>query len=271
MATYAIGDVQGCFDPLQALLGRIRFDESRDHLWFTGDLVNRGPRSADVLRFVMRLGERAVSVLGNHDLHLLAVASGARRARAEDRLDEILHAADRDQLLAWLRQRPLLHHDPDLGFTLIHAGLVPQWDLATAQGLAAEVEQVLRGRHYVELCRQMYGDMPDVWAPALTGWPRMRLVVNAFTRMRYCDARGRIRLKPVGPPGSQPGGLLPWFQVPGRHSRGLQIVFGHWSSLGAWHGDGVIALDTGCCWGRALTAVALDPPAPRFFSVSCQN
>ncbi|MBI5613202.1 MAG: symmetrical bis(5'-nucleosyl)-tetraphosphatase [Gammaproteobacteria bacterium] len=267
MAVYAIGDVQGCHDALQALLEKIRFDPACDRLWFVGDLVNRGPQSAAVLRFVMGL-EAAVCVLGNHDLHLLAVAAGQARTRREDTLDDVLSAPDRDALLHWLRTRPLLHHDAALGYTLVHAGLLPSWDLGLARALAAEAEAALRGPAVDRLFAQMYGDQPDRWDPALAGWPRLRVIVNAFTRLRYCSADGRMDLAPKGVPGSQPPGLLPWFQVPGRKSRALRILFGHWSTLGLWNGDGAIGLDSGCLWGGRLSALRLDAE-PEFFSVPC--
>lgn len=269
MSTYAIGDVQGCMRALETLLERIDFDATRDRLWFTGDLVNRGPDSLAVLRFVMGLGERAVTVLGNHDLHLLAVAARARTPRPEDRLEEVLRSPERDRLLTWLRERPLLHHDERLGLTLIHAGLLPAWDLALARECAREVETVLRGPDHAELLRHMYGETPASWQPSLEGWERLRVVINAFTRLRYCDHAGRMVLGPVGPPGSQPPGLMPWFHVPGRRSRGLRVLFGHWSALGAWQGEGVISLDSGCCWGRALTAAHLEASPPSFVQVPC--
>jgi bis(5'-nucleosyl)-tetraphosphatase (symmetrical) len=267
MAVYAIGDVQGCYSALRALLEKIRFDYARDRLWFTGDLVNRGPQSAAVLRFVMGL-DRAICVLGNHDLHLLAVAAGRARARPEDRLEDVLSAPDREAMLQWLRARPLLHHDAALGYTLVHAGLLPTWDLATAQALAVEAETVLRGPDASELYSQMYGDEPDVWQPALAGWARLRMIVNVFTRLRFCHPDGRMDLRQKGPPGSQPQGLLPWFQVPQRKSLGLRVVFGHWSTLGLWNRDGVIGLDSGCLWGGSLSAVRLDE-TQELISVSC--
>ncbi len=254
---------------LEALLARIDFDAARDRLWFTGDLVNRGPDSLGVLRFVMGLGERAVTVLGNHDLHLLAVAAKARPPRPDDRFQEVLDAPEREGLLAWLRARPLLHHDEQLGLTLIHAGLLPAWDLALARECAHEVEAMLRGPDHAELLHHMYGEAPACWLPSLEGWARLRVIINAFTRLRYCDRAGRMVLGPVGPPGSQPPGLIPWFQAPGRRSQGLRVLFGHWSALGAWQGEGVISLDSGCCWGRALTAVHLEVSPPSFIQVSC--
>lgn len=269
MAVYAIGDVQGCYAPLRQLLKSLHFDSARDRLWFTGDLVNRGPQSLEVLRFVKALGPPAVCALGNHDLHLLAVAVGAAKRKKLDTLDAILSAPDRDELLYWLRSRPLLHHDADLGYTLIHAGLLPPWDLAQAQRLAQEVESVLRGDGYQEFFHHMYGDLPDHWNENLHGFDRLRVIVNAFTRLRYCDLDGNLDLRPKGPPGSQPPDLLPWFEVPVRRSRELKIIFGHWSALGLWQGDGVIGLDSGCLWGRSLSAVRLDTEPVEFFSVAC--
>ncbi len=269
MAVYAIGDVQGCYDELAALLAQLHFDRAHDTLWFTGDLVNRGPRSADVVRFVRDLGDNAIAVLGNHDLHLLAVAAGACVRGATDTFADLLGAEDRDVLLDWLRARPLLYHGAGLGFTLIHAGLLPQWDLARARALAAEVEAQLRGPAYSELLHHMYGDAPDSWDESLNGWNRVRVIINAFTRLRYCDRDGRMDLRPVGAPGSQPRHLIPWFQIPQRRSRNLTVILGHWSTLGVWQRDGVIALDTGCLWGGALTAVRLDSAQRQFFRVRC--
>lgn len=271
MATYAIGDVQGCVDALQALLQEIAFRPGRDTLWFTGDLVNRGPKSAEVLRLVMDLGTSAVSVLGNHDLHLLAVACAARPASASDTFADVLQAPDSDRLLGWLRRRPLLYHDERLGFALVHAGMLPQWDVASAARLAREVEAELRGARVVEFLGQMYGDTPDRWDTRLQGYERLRVIVNALTRLRYCDADGCMDLGPVVAPGSQPPHLKPWFQM--RLPRPLEatIVFGHWSALGIWNQDGVIGIDSGCLWGGSLTAVRLDIKPPAFTSVRCQR
>ena len=258
MPVYAIGDIQGCCDELQLLLEKIAFDRDRDTLWFTGDLVNRGPRSADVLRFVRDLGGSAVTVLGNHDLHTLAVTEGHLKYHKKDTIDDILNASDREELMDWLRHLPLLHHDSDSGFTLIHAGLPPQWGLAEAQARAAEVEATLRGPDYVEYLDQMYGNKPRRWKDSLTGWERMRFITNCFTRLRYCDAAGRLALEEKGPPGSQPADYQPWFKVPERASAKMKIVFGHWSTLGAVEDPNVFPLDTGCLWGGSLTAMRLD-------------
>jgi bis(5'-nucleosyl)-tetraphosphatase (symmetrical) len=270
MAIYAIGDVQGCFYELQLLLEHIHFDPECDHLWFTGDLVNRGPHSLETLRFVKGLGERAVVVLGNHDLHLLAVACDAERLKRHDTLRPVLRAPDRDELLGWLRHRPLLHHDPAVGFVLIHAGLPPQWGLALARSCAAEVEKVLRGPAHAELFRHMYGDLPDLWSDSLTGWDRLRFITNCLTRLRYCSPAGQLALRPKGPPGSQPAGYEPWFRIPGRASAGLHIVFGHWATLGAQSEPGIHALDSGCVWGQALTALSLDDTR-QHFEVPCRD
>ncbi len=258
MATYAIGDIQGCFDQLQALLERLAFDPARDRLWFTGDLVNRGPKSLDTLRFVRDLGEGAATVLGNHDLHMLAVAAGQSDYSRSDTFHDVLEAPDADELLNWLRHRPLLHHDAELGHTLVHAGLPPQWDLATAQGCAAELESVLRGPEHVAFLHDMYGNKPKRWAAELQGMERLRFSLNCFTRMRYCTREGKLDFKHKGAPGSQPAELLPWFEIPGRRSAGLKLVFGHWSTLGLRAGDGLFGLDTGCLWGGRLTAVCLE-------------
>jgi len=271
MPVYVIGDVQGCYQPLRALLTEIRFDPTRDSLWFTGDLVNRGPQSLEVLRYVKALSNRAICVLGNHDLHLLAMAAGAAKPKKRDTLEKILAAPDKDELLQWLRRRPLLHHDDRLGYTLIHAGLLPAWTFIDSKRLAQEAQDLLRGDMMMDFFHHMYGDLPDHWNENLRGADRLRVIVNAFTRLRYCDLEGNMDLRPKGPPGSQPPDLMPWFQVPGRRSQDLRIVFGHWSALGLWQGDGVIGLDSGCLWGKSLSAVRLDKDPVKFFSVPCPS
>ncbi len=268
MAVYAIGDVQGCFDELQALLAQIRFDPSCDRLWFCGDLVNRGNKSLETLRFVRMLGERAITVLGNHDLHLIAAATGYRKANPNDTLEQVLQAPDRDELIDWLRHQPLLHHDPDSGFTMLHAGLPPQWDLSQASACAREVETVLQSADYTVFIADMYGNKPDCWDESLTGHKRIRFIVNCFTRLRFCTPGGRLDLKSSGPPGSQPDGYLPWFSLPDRKSRDMRIIFGHWSTLGLHTETGIHALDTGCLWGGELTAMRLGPE-PEYFSIGC--
>jgi bis(5'-nucleosyl)-tetraphosphatase (symmetrical) len=255
VSRHAIGDVQGCAGELRALLARLRFSPDRDRLWFVGDLVNRGPRSLDVLRHVRALGENAVVVLGNHDLHLLAVAWGSRPARRSDTLDDILAAPDRDALLEWLATRPLAHFEA--GDLLVHAGVVPQWTVETTLELAREVESALR-HDPRNLFAHMYGDEPDHWSADLAGTDRLRFAINVLTRMRVCTNEGRINLRLKGKPPAGDSPWLPWFNVESRRTRGTRVVFGHWSALGLIVRDDVIGLDSGCVWGGALTAVDLD-------------
>jgi bis(5'-nucleosyl)-tetraphosphatase (symmetrical) len=257
MATYVIGDVQGCYDALRRLLDRIGFDPSEDKLWFVGDLVNRGPDSLAVLRFIKSLGDQNVVVLGNHDLHLLARAEGETRNAKKDSLDDILTAPDRDEVLTWLRYRPLMHHDQDRGFTMVHAGLPPQWDLHLALACARELEAVLRGPAYRDFLAGMYGDEPAIWSTDLAGMERLRFITNCLTRMRFCDPSGRLDLSAKGRPGTQPAGTLPWFRIPWRATRAERIVFGHWSTLKWLAEDNVWSLDTGCLWGGHLTAIRI--------------
>lgn len=262
MATYAIGDIQGCFEEFRRLLELIRFDAAKDRLWLVGDLVNRGPRSVEVLRFVKGLGKRAISVLGNHDLHLLAAAVGMAPDAAQGSLQDVLAAPDRDEILDWLRHRPLMHHDPHLGYSLLHAGLPPQWDIPFALARAAEVERVLRGPDYRSFLGSMYGNLPRHWSDNLVGMDRLRFITNCLTRLRYCDRLGNVSLKEKGAPGSQQPPFMPWFTVPGRASAADRIICGHWSTLGYLHADNVWALDSGCLWGGSLTALQLKRREP---------
>ena len=259
MSTYVIGDLQGCYDELRRLLDLLHFDPAADRLWFAGDLVNRGPRSLQTLRYVAGLGASAQSVLGNHDLHLLAVAHGGRKGK-RDSLDEVLVAPDRDELLDWLRRQPLLLETPDGGTAVLHAGLPPQWTMAQARTCAMEVEAMLRSDNYAELLDSMYGDEPALWAESLSGIPRLRFIINCYTRLRYCDRNGRADFRPKGAPGTQADGLLPWFAVPHRRSSTTRLIFGHWSTLGQvyWPEHKVYGLDTGAVWGGKLTALQLD-------------
>ena len=269
MARFAIGDIQGCALELRALVKRIGFAPDRDRLWFVGDLVNRGPHSLEVLRYVRSLADNAVVVLGNHDLHLIALALGSRSSeRTGDTLAEILAAPDRDALIEWLTQRPLAHLDAEHGDLMIHAGLVPQWSAATAAGLAREVETVLREQPRM-LLDAMYGDRPDRWSDDLAGADRLRFIVNALTRMRVCTADGTIDLKMKGPPQRARAPFRPWFEHR-RASRATRVIFGHWSALGLVQAHGVIGLDTGCVWGGELTAVDLDAHEPPV-SVPCSE
>ncbi|WP_442498172.1 symmetrical bis(5'-nucleosyl)-tetraphosphatase [Methylobacter sp. sgz302048] len=266
MSIYAIGDIQGCHDELLRLLDTINFNENTDQLWFAGDLVNRGPKSLETLRFVKALGDAAVTVLGNHDLHLLAAACLPEQAGKHDTLAPVLKAPDRDELLDWLRHRPLFHYNDD--FCLLHAGLPPQWDFNKTRKMALFAERALRGPDYQRLLTHMYGNKPDIWSPTLTGMAKLRFILNCFTRMRYCDAYGRLDLINSGPLGSQPEKLMPWFQVPKRKNANLRIIFGHWSTLGYYEGYNCYAIDTGCLWGGQLTALKLGEQVQRF-SIDC--
>jgi bis(5'-nucleosyl)-tetraphosphatase (symmetrical) len=270
MPIYAIGDIQGCYDELQRLLEKIRFDPSRDKLWLAGDLVNRGPKSLQVLRFVKSLGDRAVSVLGNHDLHLLALSQGNRSHSKYGTLKDILEAPDSHELIEWLRHRPMMVHHPKKGYSMVHAGLPPQWDLATAMACARELENVLRGPGFAEFCQVMYGDQPDIWSEELDGMDRLRFITNCFTRLRYCTRDGHISLDEKGPPEAQGNGVIPWFEAPGRQSKEERIVFGHWSTLGYHQKAGICCLDSGCFWGGKLTALRLRKRKPaEAYQVSC--
>jgi len=250
---------------LHALLVACRFDAARDRLWFVGDLVNRGPASAEVLRFVIGLKDSAVVVLGNHDLHLLCVAEGVARPRADDTLSEVLGAPDRNELLAWLRARPLLHVDGDL--VLVHAGLLPQWSVARAKALATEVEGALRGNAYREFLARLYGSEPAAWDDALAGADRLRVIVNAMTRMRFCTEAGGMEFRSKGGLEATPAGYRPWFDTPERRSRDSTVICGHWSALGLLMRPRLLSLDTGCVWGGALSAVRLEDR--RLFQVKC--
>lgn len=265
MATYVIGDIQGCFEALEKLLDRIAFDSRRDRLWFVDDLVNRGPDSLATIRFVRSLGESAVTVLGNHDLHLLTVAAGFAHLHRGDTLADILEAPDREALLDWLRHCKLMHVDE--GWAMVHAGLLPQWSIGEARALAAEVEEALAGPDSRELLRHMYGNQPDAWDPKLEGYDRLRVIINAMTRLRLCTPDGRMEFRHKSAPRNLPPGFLPWYAVPGRASAGHPIVFGHWSTLGLHATDDVVALDSGCLWGGALSALRLHDR--RIFQVDC--
>ena len=270
MALYAIGDIQGCDTELGALLNAIRFSPERDRLWFVGDLVNRGPESLQVLRRIQALGDAATVTLGNHDLHLLAVSLGIARVRSDDTLDDILAAPDRDALLEWLINRPLLHEDRSLNLCLLHAGLAPQWDLATARSCAREFERALQ-RDPKRLFEQMYGDEPDRWDDGLAGAERLRFIVNCFTRLRYVDADGRLALRAKGSPKkAQTKSLIPWFEAANARWHGPRLLFGHWSTLGFFSNADVTGLDTGCVWGGTLTALQIDVANAKPVQVGCR-
>lgn len=266
MSIYAIGDIQGCFDELQLLLDKIQFNSQQDCIWFAGDLVNRGPKSLETLRFVKNLGASAITVLGNHDMHLLAAASTPKISTKKDSLTPILEAPDRDELIHWLRHQPLFYTNDD--FCMIHAGLPPQWDFKTTQRMALLVENALQGPNYELLLQQMYGNKPNQWTPHLKGTAKLRFIINCFTRMRYCDAFGRLDFNNTGPIGTQPEYLIPWFTLPNRKSANMKIIFGHWSTLGYYEGSNCYAIDTGCLWGGQLTALKLSTPIQRI-SIDC--
>lgn len=268
MATYAIGDIQGCYRPLRDLLDHVGFSAERDCLWFVGDLVNRGPQSLEVLRFVRELGDAAVVVLGNHDLHLVMQAEGCGKASAEDTLGAVLAAPDSAELVTWLRGRPLFHVDGP--YALVHAGLLPQWSVTLAQLLSDEVHEALVASNYRDFLANMWGSDPAEWCEELAGWDRLRVIVNAMTRMRYCHKDGSMELRAPGakaPPERGPAGCMPWFDIPGRASAGHTIVCGHWSALGFRQSSNLLALDSGCLWGGSLTAVRLEDR--RLFQLPC--
>ena len=267
MAIYAIGDIQGCYQQFRRLLDLIKFDPGVDQLWLAGDLVNRGPQSLETLRFVKSLGSAAITVLGNHDLHLLATVVLQKKSSKKDTLQPIMLAEDCEELLHWLRQQRLFHYNAE--FCMLHAGLPPQWDFALTCSLALEVEQALQSEDYSSFFQTMYGNQPQVWSDDLVGVDRLRFAVNCFTRLRYCTLEGVLDFNHKGAPGSQPAELLPWFAVPGRKSQAMRIIFGHWSTLGFYQNNNCYAIDTGCLWGGQLTALKLGEQ-PQRFSLDCQ-
>jgi len=264
---YLVGDLQGCCNPLERLLQTIDFSPSRDHLYVLGDLVNRGPDSLGVLRRLRGLDNAATCLLGNHDLHLLAVAHGVRKPHRSDTLDEILHAPDRDDWLNWLRQQRLAVHAH--GWLMVHAGIVPQWDAAQTVALAAEVEAMLSGPDLGEFLTRMYGNEPDRWDDSLQGVPRWRCVVNSLTRLRFCAVDGTMEFQTKDGSDGAPQGFMPWFDVPGRRTEGTPVAFGHWSTLGLINRDDLLALDTGCVWGGQLSAVRVDGTTRELIQIDC--
>jgi bis(5'-nucleosyl)-tetraphosphatase (symmetrical) len=263
MATYAIGDVQGCFDELKQLLDDFGYSATRDRLWFVGDLVNRGPKSLDVLRFVRALGDRAIVVLGNHDLHLVTQHEGFERPRKDDTIHDVLKAPDAKELVAWLRLRPMMHVEGE--YAMVHAGLLPQWSIGKAVSLAKEVEKAFSARNYRDFLANMYGSKPDLWSDSLDRWDRLRVIVNVMTRMRFCTADGRMDVKTKGK--QAPAGYRPWFKF--RPKDDKTIVCGHWSALGLEVSERLAALDSGCVWGGSLTALRLEDRA--LYQVPCRG
>ncbi|MGH1460628.1 MAG: symmetrical bis(5'-nucleosyl)-tetraphosphatase [Neptuniibacter sp.] len=260
MATYAIGDIQGCFDEFQQLLEVISFSDE-DHLWIAGDLVNRGPNSLETLRYIKALGNRATVILGNHDLHLLAIHYGAVQSKRSDTLHSIIEAPDRYELMDWLRKQKLMFASKELNAVLVHAGIPPCWSIKKARKRAKEVETILKGTLAQEFFNHMYGNKPDLWSKNLEGWDRLRLITNYFTRMRFCKPDGKLDFSAKGTLESQPPGYLPWFKLPRKdpQEHSIQILFGHWAALeGQATEDNVVALDTGCVWGNKLSAFRLE-------------
>lgn len=266
MATYAIGDIQGCYDQLRRLLERVGFDPARDTLWLVGDLVSRGSQSLETLRYLRGLGEAAITVLGNHDLNLLAVAAGVRKPHGSDAVEDVLRAPDRDELLQWLRTRKMMHADSH--YAMVHAGLLPQWSIGRALELAGEVEEALQGAAHRELLAGMYGNTPARWDETLTGYDRLRVIVNAMTRLRLCDENGTMEFSHKTQLVDVPAGYMPWFDVPGRANAGTPIICGHWAALGLMLRDDLLAIDTGCVWGRSLSALRLEDR--RLYQCDCR-
>jgi len=268
MAIYAIGDIQGCYDQLRRLLDELKFDPALDQLWLVGDLVNRGPKSLETLRFLKGLGSAAVTVLGNHDLHLIATVVSLGKSGKKDTLSAIMRAHDCDELVNWLRHQHLFYHNDQ--YCMLHAGLPPQWDFEQTKKMARETEGAIQGPDYQRFFRSMYGNKPSVWQEDMPKYERMRFAINCFTRMRYCTADGTLDFSQKGAPGTQPDNLLPWFAVPGRKSLDMKIIFGHWSTLGFYQDYNCYSIDTGCLWGGQLTALKLDE-IPERISIDCQG
>ena len=274
MSTYAIGDIQGCYTELQNLLNEINFNEKNDQLWFAGDLVNRGPKSLQTLRFIKSLGASAKIVLGNHDLHLIAASKNIRPISNKDTIKEILIADDADELINWLKSRPLLLTDTDLGFTMVHAGIAPQWSLDAAKNFAKECESILQNEKIDDFLMHMYGDTPNIWSDSIEGYARQRFIINCFTRIRFCTINGTLDLDVKVAPGSQKKSLIPWYALPNRKTIDNKIIFGHWSTIhlgteNNFKKYNVYPIDTGCLWGGQLTAMRLDDE--KIFSVTSKQ
>ena len=271
---YVVGDVQGCLHPLKRLIRKSPVDLEVDQLWFAGDLVNRGPHSLETLRYIKKLskkmGERLQVVLGNHDLHLLALAADVRKTALTPGLAKVIQAKDSEELLDWLRHRPLMVRDSASKSVLVHAGVYPGWRIKEAAGYAREVEAVLQGKEYVKLLKKMYGKQPTRWSQDLEGWPRYRLIINAMTRMRFCTRKGGLNFSQTGAPGSQSRKLYPWYEMNMVPRKNWRIAFGHWSSAGAWFDGNHIALDSGCVWGERMTMARIDERKIRFYQTSCK-
>lgn len=267
MSIYAVGDIQGCYSALCRLLDKLSFDESHDELWLAGDLVNRGPESANTIRLAKTLPGTRV-VLGNHDLHLLAVSEGFRQTKQSDTFDDVLGAPDGEELLSWMRHQPLIYLDRERQCVMVHAGLHPGWSVDRAETLSRQVGDLMRGdATFPVLLQRMYGDTPSAWSEDMDEYDKGRWIINAFTRMRFCTAAGDMDFTQVGPPGSQPAGLYPWFELV--NAAAYRIIFGHWSLLGAGVHGSAISLDSGCAHGGRLTAIDIEQQPVRFIQVPC--
>ena len=268
MATYAIGDIQGCYDPLCRLLEKVKFDQSIDRLWFAGDLVNRGPKSLETLRFVKNLGDTAVTVLGNHDIHLLALHYGVRKRKEKDNtLWPTLDADDADELIIWLQSRPIVHIEDNT--IMVHAGVHPRWSIKTLHTVKQELENAIGAIKNKSSLTELYGDTTGSWKNAEESHTRLRYALNVLTRMRYCESTAIPEYKCSETPGNQPDNLVPWFKIPNQHLKDYTILFGHWAALGFHHYKNVYALDSGCVWGNTLTALRLDDK--QVFQISCKK
>ena len=270
MSVYVIGDVQGCFDELQELVDYISFNPKKDQLWFVGDLVNRGPKSLQTLRWVKSLGKAAVTVLGNHDLHLLAAHAGAKEIPTTSSLYPVLQAKEIDELMDWLRNQPLMRYNSKLKFAMVHAGLAPQWSIKEALKCSKEIQTVLRSKKYKDFLFNMYGDQPDHWDGRLKGWNRLRTITNFMTRVRFCNNKGVMSFTEKGPPGTQNSRMKPWFEIASRKSQDTTIAFGHWSTLGYVNDHNIIATDTGCLWGGSLTAIKIELESLTIYQLNCK-
>lgn len=258
MSTYIIGDIQGCYDELIELLDKIKFDKRKDFVWFTGDIINRGPKSLEALRFIKNLGNSANSVLGNHDIHIIAIAlknDHASIKKADNGIKQLLNAPDKDELLTWLRKRPILHKDDDLNFILTHAGIYPLWDIETAEKMAKKAENLIRGENFNDFIEKMYGNTPSKWSESLKSIEKMRFAINAFTRMRYCDHNGNLLFHYKKDLDNKPTDHIPWYALQRPTPITQRLVFGHWSALGYKYKNNTISIDTGCLWGGELSAI----------------
>ena len=270
MTDYVIGDLHGCYDPFRKLLDKISFDPTKDKLWLTGDIINRGPKSRRTLQFVKSIDSSVISVLGNHDLHLLALSKNIIQTKdlIDTSLAKILHNRNSDELIEWLRQRPLAHYSKKLNTIMVHAGIPPQWTINNTIKYASEVQTILRGTNCSKLLSKMYGNKPDLWSPELTSYQRYKFTINALTRMRLIDNEGRLNFNHNGPPPNKEKRIFPWFEANRPKWEGTRIIFGHWSALKLIVNEKIIAVDTGCVWGNQLTAVKLSKKL-NIVSVNC--